>query len=121
MDTPDLEVLYEVMTEWARRKHKDTYTALSHAYKKRTGQWFDPHGSWDFSLGEVNRRCHAVGAPALTAVVVLARDGEPGGSFWGCSDNVPPRPSDEVERLVAWARILKAVHAHTWPSKLPSV
>jgi hypothetical protein len=39
------------------------------------------HRSWDSPLGKLNNRWAAVGAPALSALVILEKTGEPGGGF----------------------------------------
>jgi hypothetical protein len=70
--SPSLDEIYFVLRGWARSGLPATYTELSAAYKARTGTWFEPHQSWEEPLGELNRRLHAVGAPALSALVVLA-------------------------------------------------
>jgi hypothetical protein len=120
--TPNLDDLYIVLRAWAVAKHNQTrtYTDLSQDYKARTGDWFEPHGSWDKPLGELNRRLHAAGAPALSALVIVGATKEPGGGFWGCSPNVPPRPKNEFARLTEWQRIVADVLAHNnWPAALP--
>lgn len=97
-----------------------TYTELSWQYKARTGDWFEPHGSWDAPLGALNQRLDGIRAPALSALVVLNKEPpEPGGGFWGCAPNVPPRPKSDMQRLVTWQAIVKAVYAYRWPSSLP--
>lgn len=95
------------------------YTDLSNQYKARTNEWFEPHGSWDEPLGALNQQLHRIGAPAISALVVLKGPQEPGGEFWGSAPSVPARPKNEVERLAAWGTIVKAVHAYNWPSRLP--
>ena len=117
---PNQDALYSVLREWAVQRKVDSYTALSQAYQARTGDWFEPHGSWDDPLGELNRHLHhATGAPALSALVVLKNSGEPGAKFWACSPNVPARPNTELLRLTEWSRIVAAVHAYTWPVLRP--
>jgi hypothetical protein len=117
---PNLDDLYLVLRGWAQKTPADTtYTALSHAYQARTGDWFEPHGSWDGPLGELNDRLHAIGAPALSVLVVLKATGEPGGNFWGCAPNVPPRPKKDIDRVAEFARICKEVLAYPWPAQLP--
>jgi hypothetical protein len=119
---PSLDDLYVVLRAWAvaRPGQIHTYTELSKQYQARTGDWFDPHGSWDEPLGALNQRLHGFGAPALSALVVLNKDPpEPGGGFWGCAPSVPPRPRTEMQRLLTWQAIVKAVHTFRWPSSLP--
>jgi hypothetical protein len=120
--TPNPDDLYVVLRSHAVAKPGQlcTYTELSHQYKTRTGDWFEPHGSWDAPLGALNQRLHAAAAPALSAVVVLKGDPpEPGRGFWGSAPSVPPRPKSEMERLTAWQAILQAVFVHPWPTALP--
>jgi hypothetical protein len=118
--SPNLDDLYVVLRDWAIHGQAKTYTELSHAYKARTGDWFEPHGSWDEPLGELNQRLHGVlQAPALSAVVVKANTREPGGLFWNCAPNVPPRPARKIDRVAEYARILRDVLAYSWPNGLP--
>ena len=117
---PDGDDLYAVLREWAIARRVHTYLELSQQYQARTGAWFEPHGSWDAPLGSLNQRVHdALDAPALSALVVLKDKGQPGGAFWGCAPNVPPRPKGDVERLAEWSRIVGAVHSFSWPPALP--
>ena len=119
--TPDQDELYAVLRDWAVRvKNFDTYTALSQAYKTRTGDWFEPHGNWDVPLGMLNRHVHTtIQAPAISALVVLRESGEPGGKFWGCAPNVPARPRSAITRTVEWGRILHLVLRFNWPNSYP--
>jgi hypothetical protein len=117
--TPDLDELYEVLRQWAVGGKPQTYGDLSRAYHARTGDWYEPHGSWDGPLGELNNRLAVVGAPALSALVILQDGNEPGGRFWGCAPNVPRRPQNDIARLAEWDRIVKAVLAYRWPAMLP--
>ena len=119
MAEPNLDELYLVLRNWATARGMGTYTELARDYQARTGDWFEPHGSWDAPLGRLNQRLHAVGAPALSALVVLASGGEPGGGFWGSAPSVPSRPKAELDRLSAWTGIVNLVHAHPWPVVLP--
>jgi hypothetical protein len=119
---PNLDDLYLVLRAWAVAKQNQTrtYAELSQDYKVRTGDWFEPHGSWDQPLGELNRRLHAAArAPALSALVVLGATKEPGGGFWGSAPGVPPRPTNDLARLTEWQRIVKAVLKYPWPPVLP--
>jgi hypothetical protein len=118
--TPDLDELYAVLSEWAVAGKARTYGELSRAYHARTGDWFEPHGSWDAPLGYLNNRLYvAIRAPALSALVILQNTNEPGGRFWGCAPNVPKRPQNDIARLFEWNRILKDVLAYQWPPILP--
>ena len=117
--TPNLDDLYVILRKWAAGRGPQSYTDLSHAYQARTGDWFEPHGSWDRPLGELNNRLAAIGAPALSALVILQGANEPGGKFWGCAPNVPRRPSNEIDRLTEWNRIVAEVLAYPWPEILP--
>lgn len=116
---PDIDTVYAVLRRWAKQRKPQTYTDLSRAYQSETGDWFEPHGSWDAVLGELNRRLSGVGAPALSAVVVLRATNEPGAAFWGCAPNVPPRPKSDDDRLAEWTRIVNEIETYPWPEKLP--
>jgi hypothetical protein len=117
--TPDLDDLYVVLRQWALGVGPQTYTDLSHAYHTRTGVWFEPHRSWDQPLGILNNRLAALGAPALSALVILKGENEPGAKFWGCAPNVPSRPKNDLARLTEWNRIVTAVRTYPWPEVLP--
>lgn len=75
--------------------------------------------TWDTPLGEINQRLASINAPALSALVVLKATGRPGGAFWGCAPNVPPRPKKESDQDTAWVRIYTAVIGFDWPPVLP--
>lgn len=116
--SPDIDVVYSILREWAGRGEPRTYADLSREYQSRTGDWLEPHGNWDGPLGDINRILAAKSAPALSALVILQDRNEPGGGFWGCANNVPSRPSSESERIREWNRILKDVIGHKWPRSL---
>lgn len=116
---PDIDELYYVLRDWALAGTPQTYGDLSHAYHARTGEWFEPHGCWDGPLGELNNRLAAMRAPAISALVILQDENEPGSGFWGCATNVPRRPQDDMARLDEWNQILDAVRAYQWPPTLP--
>jgi hypothetical protein len=117
---PDLDEVYAILRLWAVAEKYRTYGELSQEYRARTGQWFDPHGSWDAPLGALNTHIHAsFGGPALSALVVLKIEKEPGGGFWGCAPNVPSRPKTPDDRFDEWSRIVKEVFAYEWPATLP--
>lgn len=117
--TPNLDDVYAILRNWAMGRGPQTYGDLSLAYQLRTGIWFEPHGSWDSPLGELNNRLAAIGAPALSALVILRDANEPGGGFWGCAPNVPRRPQNEIERLAKWSSIVAEIRAYAWPENLP--
>jgi hypothetical protein len=117
---PDVDAVYLILKRWAEAEQVRTYTDLSNDYLAGTGAWFEPHRSWDRPLGEVNRRLAEHDAPAISALVVLMDQREPGRAFWGCAPNVPPRPRSDVERVAVWARIVDDVHAFDWPVALPA-
>lgn len=96
-----------------------THSQLSHDYHSLTGVWFEPHGSWDAPLGELNNRLVSINAPALSALVILQATKEPGAGFWGCASNVPSRPRNDIDRLDKWSRIVKEVITYRWPLVLP--
>jgi hypothetical protein len=117
---PEVDDVYAILRRWAVAKKIHTYTDLSVEYQARTGDWFEPHGSWDAPLGDLNQHLYdALEAPAISALVVLKAEREPGGNFWGCAPNVPSRPPTDIARLAEWARIVKDVHAYKWPAALP--
>lgn len=116
---PNLDDIYAVLRQWAIARTPQSYSDLSYAYQARTGDWFEPHGSWDKPLGELNNRLDSLGAPALSALVILKDANEPGGMFWGCAPNVPSRPPNEFDRLTEWNRIVSDVFAYSWPQVLP--
>jgi hypothetical protein len=96
------------------------YSELSQRYQDVTDHWFEPHGSWDDPLGELNAVLEDHGYPALSAVVVL-KDRDrlgPGEGFWKCP-GVGPRPSNPEARFLRWNEILKNVYATAWPEGLP--
>jgi len=112
---PDIDHVYAVLCQWARVGKPQTYTQLSHDYHARTGNWFEPHGSWDVPLGELNNLLASFGAPALSALVILQEANEPGAGFWGCASNVPQRPRNDIQRLTEWHAIIQAVIGFNWP------
>ena len=118
---PDVGHLYEVLRQWATvgKGAPQTYTQLSQDYKARTGEWFEPHGSWDAPLGELNQLLASIGAPALSALVVLQETREPGDGFWGCASNVPSRPKKNIDRLAEWSGIVSKIVDFEWPTTLP--
>lgn len=116
---PDVGHLYTVLRQWAVAKNRQTYMQLSHDYHKQTGVWFEPHGNWDTPLGDLNNLLASVGAPALSALVVLQETKEPGDGFWGCASNAPSRPKNDIDRLAVWSLIVKDVIAFNWPVALP--
>jgi hypothetical protein len=59
--TTNLNDFYAVLRHWALNNEPQLYTDLSNAYHARTGDWFEPHGSWDKPLGALNNRLVAVG------------------------------------------------------------
>ena len=116
---PDIKIIYKILVDWAINTEPQTYKKLSVEYDRVTGQWYEPHGSCDKSLGEINIRLAAIGAPAITSLVILKDKNEPGGNFWGCADNVPPKPKNEEERISKWLEIVNKVRKYTWPESLP--
>src|SRR3954451_3677056 len=95
-----------------------TYRQLSEAYQLRTGDWFHWHGSWDEPLGELNQRLAMVGAPAISALVILQDQNEPGARFWGSAHTVPSRPKSDSVRIEKWTAILNDVRTYQWPQTL---
>lgn len=119
-DTPSVEATYKILTGWAKAEQVKTYSDLSREYQMAEGgDLLEPHGTWDRPLGTINLRLARKRLPALSALVVLKDTQEPGGDFWGCAPNVPPRPKSDIDRVAAWAQIVKDVFAAQWPPKLP--
>ena len=116
----DPNILYIILSRIALQPTILTYTNLSDAYYKETGEWHEPHGSWDAPLGELNRDLDLLGWPPLSAVVVLNDSREPGGLFWESSPAVPPRPRNDLDRTIKYAEILSQVHNAPWTSKYPT-
>jgi hypothetical protein len=117
----DLDNVYAVLVDVAHNHDQLTYGELSRKYYERTGDWHEPHGSWDLPLGELNRLLHSVRWPPISAVVVLNDDNrEPGGKFWESSPNIPRRPTDEIARITLYGQILGQVHNVPWPSSIPT-
>lgn len=113
------EILYSILAEVASRKAQITYRELSRRYYEQTQERYEPHGSWDQPLGELNRRLDGHGLPPLSAVVVLQETMEPGGRFWASSPNIPPQPENDLSRIERYAQLLGQVHAADWPAELP--
>jgi hypothetical protein len=118
-DVIDLDELYVILRDVARRKSRITYSELSVLYEQQTGEWHEFHGTWDAPLGQLNNILYEAGLEPLSAVVVLKNGGEPGSGFWGSSPGVPAEPRKAEDRLLKWAMILKRVHAEDWPDELP--
>lgn len=116
--SPDIEVIYKILTAWAKNNGPQPYVKLSEEYQSITGEWHEPHGSWDKSLGEINVRLSKIGAPAITSLVILKEKNEPGGNFWGCAENVPSRPKNDSERIAKWLEIVKEVKNYDWPMSI---
>jgi hypothetical protein len=53
-------------------------------------------------------------APVISALVILKGANEPGGNFWGCAPNVPPRPKNEFERIAVLNKIWSEVFNYDW-------
>lgn len=117
--SPRIEDVYAILKQWAIDGEPQSYSDLSKAYHKLTDDWFEPHGSWDNTLGTINNRLSKIGAPALSVLVILKEENEPGGEFWGSAPNVPERPRNELARVTEWNRIVKDVCAYDWPELLP--
>lgn len=115
----DLGIVYKILRSWAIAGKPQTYRDLSTQYQLQTGEWYEPHGSWDSTLGELNQVLADSGAPAISALVILKEKNEPGGGFWGCAPNVPQRPKDEADRITEWLRIVGDIKAFSWPATIP--
>ena len=107
-------IIMEILVEWAKKRTPNTYSELSKAYRKKTGEWHEPHGTWDHHLGDINRSLAEKGAPPISALVIRKDTIEPGGKFWGCAPNVPERSKDVKTRMVKWVKLLNAVFDYDW-------
>lgn len=118
----DTQAIYEILVKHANldngRPKVLTYSELSYAYREKTGEWHDPHGSWDGPLGDINNALYSIKAPALTALVVLKSSGMPSKGFWGCAPHVPAKPIDELKE---WMDILNQIESYNFPEVLPQV
>lgn len=116
----DLHELYQTLRQWIvdGKARPQSYTQLSRDCQNQTGIWLEPHGSWDAPLGELNKALNAIGAPALSALVILQDLNEPGNGFWGSAPNVPSRPRSEIDRISAWSRIIASIESYDWPESL---
>jgi|APSaa5957512535_1039671.scaffolds.fasta_scaffold28959_1 hypothetical protein len=110
----DNEIVMAILIGWSKTRTPKTYSDLSNEYMGKTGEWYEPHGSWDVPLGQLNNSLAEQGAPAISALVLLKGKNEPGGNFWGCAPNVPDRPGGEMLRLAKWNEILEAVFSYEW-------
>lgn len=117
----DLQAIYSILRKWAKNgiHEVDTYSHLAQEYRDTVKENIDPHTELNVALGMINRRLAIIGAPPISALVVKKSTGEPGGGFWGCSSNVPARPSNKDERSATWASLVKEVISYDWPSTLP--
>ena len=122
MQEIDLNHLYAVLAAVARREGQFTYGELSQAYMDRTDEWYEPHGSWDEPLGRLNVTLHAVRWLSTSLRVVIRDDEtrEPGGGSWESSANVPARPTNEINRIAEYSRLLRDVYRAPWPEALPT-
>jgi hypothetical protein len=122
----DIGILYQILRNVAASALTIHYSDLSERYRERTGEWYEPHGSWDQALWQINALAnqHEPRLPPLSAVVTLKpRPGEqeePGGLFWGSSPDVPTKPHGKDARILRWAGILRSVHSAAWPHNLDS-
>jgi hypothetical protein len=116
---PDDQVTYQILRETARDRTTRTYGELSQLYRDRTGVWFEPHGSWDQMLDNINKRLESVDLPPLSAVIVNQDTQEPGGGFWGCCARTQNPPRLAEDRRLEHIVILHDVYAASWPSRLP--
>jgi hypothetical protein len=121
----DLAVLYALLRRVAGSKGIVSYEDLSRLFYEATGEWHDPHGTWDGPLAGVNGHARAAGLPPISALVTDQPDaasgfGPPGGGFWG-SPGVPPRPRKADDRLLVWMGFVNLAHRAAWPETLPGL
>lgn len=67
-----------------------------------------------YILGSINNALNTKHAPPISALVILKGKNEPGGGFWGCSENVPIRPKDDIQRMTVWMNIIKVIEKFDW-------
>ena len=71
---------------------------------------------------------HAVGLPAISAIVTYRIDeddpdsqfGPPGDNFWG-TPGVPARPGTAQQREFFWMGLVNSAHQANWPEHLPGL
>ncbi|WP_242360064.1 hypothetical protein [Anaeromyxobacter sp. SG17] len=68
------------------------------------------------ALGDVVRRCRARDLPALSAIVVRAREKIPGPGYYPVAH--PNEAGDVPRAMIAWARELDGVKTTTYPATL---
>lgn len=114
-----IDVIYQILTQWAKKQTLQTYTDLSNEYLSLTNEWHAPHGSWDQPLGKLANIISYAGHPPLTSLVILKSEQEPGNDFWGCAQNVPSRPRNQLVRVTEWMKMVHKCYSHNWPATLP--
>ena len=116
----DQNILYEILAQIALLTDVTTYKNLSKLYMRETGEWYEPHGSWEVPLGELNNSLYQLGWPPLSTVVVLNGTCEPGVGYWGSCPNIPTRPRNDLDRITEYTKILKLVQKAPWPPLYPT-
>ena len=118
---PDLNILYVILRQFAQQHLTRTYCQLSEAYRDRTKVWFEPHGSWDWPLDEINKRLDAATPrrPPISAVIINQETRHPGGGFWGCCSRTHRVLRNNAERGDEHIMILNEVYDTDWPAHLP--
>ncbi|WED76331.1 hypothetical protein [Aeromonas allosaccharophila] len=114
-----IDVIYQILTKWAKKQTLHTYTDLSNEYLSLTNEWHAPHGSWDQPLDKLANIISYAGHPPLTSLVILISKQEPGNDFWGCAPNVPSRPRNPLVRVTEWMKMVHKCYSHNWPVTLP--
>jgi hypothetical protein len=118
----DLAVLYGVLRKVAMSKGVISYEDLSRLYHEATGNWHEPHGTWDVPLAEINGHARAANLPPLSGLVASKSPqegnfGPPTAGFWE-SPGVPAMPRKAADRLLVWMGFVNLVHRATWPETL---
>jgi hypothetical protein len=114
-----LEVIYTILIKWSSERQTRTYSELSNDYHTITGVFIEPYGSWDLPLGELANLLCAVGAPAITSLVVLKGRSQPVSDFFGGATNVVAKPKEEMGRITEWIGIINECFSHNWSPTIP--
>lgn len=107
--------IYEVVVPIVGTRRGRGTIRYGQVCERLRGRWagLNPHGTILFgALGVMSSRCKEVGLPALSALVVTAKDGMPGTGYYSIAH---PELDDAMERVAAWGREFDAVHKAKYP------